>query len=233
MCTFKFSFFHSHSSILSVAAREIQPGVEPSARPDAADAEVPGRVETLPREFRPRRFQVFGPAVPSPNAVHGQHGAPLVLLAAGSALAYSHKARFVHSLSFDFFASFCLPCSNGLRCVHSAMIVKRLFDNLRTRAGQKELRFDCFRDVVLDVLLLCCHDPLLRPVRPAHSLREVITRIFCSTFVLSCLLATFGYICLRLSPGYTCVTCLRGAGTCGILIWPLRKILLSIVLHSD
>ena len=95
--------FHSHFSILPVAAREIQPGVEPSARPDAADAEVPGRVETLPREFRPRRFQVFGPAVPSPNAVHGQHGAPLVLLAAGSALAYSHKARFVHSLSFAFF----------------------------------------------------------------------------------------------------------------------------------
>ena len=35
-------------------------------------------------------------------------------------------------------------------------------------------------------------------------------------------LATLACICLRLSPGYTCVTCLRGAGTCGIHTWPLR-----------
>ena len=35
-------------------------------------------------------------------------------------------------------------------------------------------------------------------------------------------LATLACICLRLSAGYTCVTCLWGAGTCGIHIWPLR-----------
>ena len=108
-------------------------------------------------------------------------------------------------------------------CLLTAMIVKCVFDN-----PQKEVTFDCFRDVLLDVILLCCHDPLLWPVCPAHGLGKVITRIFCVTFVLimrhlATTLVTFA--CLHLWISLCAFQVLGLVGGWGVL--------LSIVLHSD